>query len=227
MMIIGCDYHPGFQQIAFVDTDTGELQERRLQHREEAEKFYRDLAAQGIKVEVVSVQSNFLLSSAVSQFPTRTPSRLTPFTRRMPAARSGLRSPQSDASYASRRIAANLRLIVDGAYGRCSSAIRYRVTTVLLKAILGSEQYHSMNSRMAWSYERFELEDVRLFKTADFDCSRSGNLRTVFGTRLRLFFAIGSGLRCRGEKHDPVPDLLTSSAFHETYSQFGVEGKTG
>ena len=70
-----------------------------------------------------------------------------------------------------------------------------------------------MNSRMAWSYERFELEDVRLFKTADFDCSRSGNLRTVFGTRLRLLFAIGSGLRCRGEKHDPVPDLLTSSAF--------------
>src|ERR1022692_4170869 len=78
------------------------------------------------RVEVVSVQSNFLPSSAVSQFPTRTPSRLTPFTRRMPAARSGLRSPQSDASYASRRIAANLRLIVDGAYGRCSSAIRYR-----------------------------------------------------------------------------------------------------
>jgi hypothetical protein len=70
-----------------------------------------------------------------------------------------------------------------------------------------------MNSRIAWSYERFELEDVRLFKTADFDCSRSGNLKTVFGTRLRLFLAIGSGLRCRGEKHDPDPDLLTSSAF--------------
>ena len=74
-----------------------------------------------------------------------------------------------------------------------------------------------MNSRMAWSYERFELEDVRLFKTADFDCSRSGNLRIVFGTRLRLLFAIGSGLRCRGEKHDPVPDLLTSSAFVVAY----------
>ena len=29
MMIIGCDYHPGFQQIAFVDTETGELQERK------------------------------------------------------------------------------------------------------------------------------------------------------------------------------------------------------
>jgi transposase len=52
MIIIGCDYHPSFQQIAFVDTETGELQERRLQHREEGEKFYRDLAAQGMKVRV-------------------------------------------------------------------------------------------------------------------------------------------------------------------------------
>jgi hypothetical protein len=31
MIIIGADYHPGFEQIAFVDTDTGQLQERRLQ----------------------------------------------------------------------------------------------------------------------------------------------------------------------------------------------------
>jgi hypothetical protein len=52
MIIIGCDYHPGFQQIALVDTETGELHERRLQHREEAEKFYRDLATQGMKVRV-------------------------------------------------------------------------------------------------------------------------------------------------------------------------------
>jgi len=44
MIIIGADYHPGFQQIAFVETETGELQERRLEHREEAKKFYRDLA---------------------------------------------------------------------------------------------------------------------------------------------------------------------------------------
>ena len=42
MITIGCDYHPGFQQIAYVDTESGELQERTLQHREEAEKFYRD-----------------------------------------------------------------------------------------------------------------------------------------------------------------------------------------
>jgi hypothetical protein len=62
----------------------------------------------------------------------------------------------------------------------------------------------------------FAAGDVRLFKTADFDCSRSGNLRTVSGTRLRLLVAIASGLRCRGEKRHPALDLLTSSAFVET-----------
>ena len=52
MIIIGADFHPEFQQIAFVDTETGELQERRLQHREEGERFYRELAAQGAQVRV-------------------------------------------------------------------------------------------------------------------------------------------------------------------------------
>src|ERR1700676_1562158 len=52
MRIIGCDYYAGFQQIAFVDTDSGDCGERRLQHREEAEKFYRELVAQGVKVRV-------------------------------------------------------------------------------------------------------------------------------------------------------------------------------
>src|SRR6478736_2178353 len=52
MLITGADYHPAFQQIAFVDTETGELQERRLEHPEAAEKFYRELAAQGKQVRV-------------------------------------------------------------------------------------------------------------------------------------------------------------------------------
>ena len=64
------------------------------------------------------------------------------------------------------------------------------MTTVLLNASLGSEQYQSMKSRMPWSYERLELADVKLFKTADFDCSRSGSFKTAFGVRLRLSFAI-------------------------------------
>ena len=51
-MLIGCEYHPGFQQIAFLDTDTGELRERRLAHRDEAEQFYRDLQQRGLAVRV-------------------------------------------------------------------------------------------------------------------------------------------------------------------------------
>ena len=50
MIIIGVDYHPEFQQIASVDTSTGEFQEKRLAHPEEAEKFYRALAGQKVRV---------------------------------------------------------------------------------------------------------------------------------------------------------------------------------
>src|SRR5712691_10707038 len=50
MIIIGVDFHPEFQQIASVDTATGEFQERRLTHPEEAEKFYRALAGQKVCV---------------------------------------------------------------------------------------------------------------------------------------------------------------------------------
>jgi hypothetical protein len=50
MIIIGADFHPEFQQIAWVDTDTGEVQEKRLGHPEEAEKFCRALAGQKVKV---------------------------------------------------------------------------------------------------------------------------------------------------------------------------------
>ncbi len=52
MIIIGCDYHLGFQQIAFVDTETGDYGEPRLEHSKGAEKFCRDLAGQGKKVRV-------------------------------------------------------------------------------------------------------------------------------------------------------------------------------
>jgi hypothetical protein len=52
MLIIGCDYHPGFQQIAFVETDTGELGERRLAHRKQAEQFYRERKQQNLFVRV-------------------------------------------------------------------------------------------------------------------------------------------------------------------------------
>jgi transposase len=53
MMIIGVDYHPSFQTIAFFTEETGECGERELNHSEgEAEKFYRDLKQSGISVRV-------------------------------------------------------------------------------------------------------------------------------------------------------------------------------
>ena len=52
MIIIGVDFHPEFQQIASMDTETGEFQEKRLAHPKEAEEFYRVLAVGEQKVRV-------------------------------------------------------------------------------------------------------------------------------------------------------------------------------
>ena len=52
MIMIGVDFHPEFQQIASVDTDSGDLEERRLHHPDEAEAFYRGLVSQGKAVRV-------------------------------------------------------------------------------------------------------------------------------------------------------------------------------
>jgi hypothetical protein len=46
MMIIGCDFHPSWQQVNWVDTETGDWGERKLVHANgEAEQFYRQLVA--------------------------------------------------------------------------------------------------------------------------------------------------------------------------------------
>jgi transposase len=53
MIIIGVDFHPSFQQIAFSDQETGECGEPRLNHSDgEAEKFYRELKQRGVSVRV-------------------------------------------------------------------------------------------------------------------------------------------------------------------------------
>ncbi len=44
-ILIGCDFHKKFQVIAMLDTTTGELTQKRLQHPEQAEGFYRSLPA--------------------------------------------------------------------------------------------------------------------------------------------------------------------------------------
>jgi len=44
MKIIGCDFHPSYQQIAMVDTETGEVREGRLEHEQgEARRFYESV----------------------------------------------------------------------------------------------------------------------------------------------------------------------------------------
>jgi hypothetical protein len=46
MMIIGCDYHPSWQQVAWVETETGECGERKLVHATgEAKVFYQQLGS--------------------------------------------------------------------------------------------------------------------------------------------------------------------------------------
>jgi hypothetical protein len=50
MMIIGVDYHPSFQTIAFLMEETGECGEQELNHSDgQAERFYRDLQQRGMR----------------------------------------------------------------------------------------------------------------------------------------------------------------------------------
>jgi transposase len=45
VIIVGCDFHPAWQLVAVLDTDTGEVSEHKLLHgNREAERFYRSLA---------------------------------------------------------------------------------------------------------------------------------------------------------------------------------------
>jgi transposase len=49
MTNVGADDHPSFQQIAFMDQETGECGEQRLNHSDgEGEKFYRELKQRGV-----------------------------------------------------------------------------------------------------------------------------------------------------------------------------------
>jgi len=45
MMIIGCDFHPSWQQVSWLDTATGESGEAKLVHASgDAKSFYQQLA---------------------------------------------------------------------------------------------------------------------------------------------------------------------------------------
>lgn len=52
-MLMGVDYQPSFKTIAFLIQETGEYDERRLNHScGQAERFYRDLQPTGIRARV-------------------------------------------------------------------------------------------------------------------------------------------------------------------------------
>ena len=51
MILVGCDFHSRYQQIACVDTDTGDLIERRLEHENgEARAFYSSCRGRHVSV---------------------------------------------------------------------------------------------------------------------------------------------------------------------------------
>src|ERR1035441_8575239 len=58
---------------------------------------------------------------------------------------------------------------------------------------------------MAWSYVRCPLTDVRVLRTADLTCSRSGSARTRFGILFFRDFDMGGSLLC-----PPTPECVSS-----------------
>jgi hypothetical protein len=53
MRIIGCDFHPGFQQISMLEVESGQRVRRKLEHASgEAEQFYRSLQGEAVKIGI-------------------------------------------------------------------------------------------------------------------------------------------------------------------------------
>jgi len=97
MMIIGCDFHPSFQQIAYVEQETGEYEERRLSHRGEAEAFYRSLAGKAVRIGVEATGNDRWFHKLMSELGHELLARVyQPKTDRMLGSRSsrGCKSPQ-------------------------------------------------------------------------------------------------------------------------------------
>ena len=60
MIIIGVDFHPEFQQIALLNTTTGEVEEKRLAHPDEADSG----ASAHVPSPSTWLKSNFMLVSS-------------------------------------------------------------------------------------------------------------------------------------------------------------------
>ena len=68
MKYIGCDFHPSFQQIAMLDTETGETLDLKLKHEGgEAKRFYESLNGQELIVGVEASGNTYWFERLLSQ----------------------------------------------------------------------------------------------------------------------------------------------------------------
>ena len=151
------------------------------------------------------------LRQAVSQLPSLTPNFLGPFTLRLLAANSGLSKPASAASYANRRTAASLPLIVDAARPRFLRKMQKQVTTNLLSESRDSD---------CMSITAFKLCRPRLLSTGAL--LRSGGPSFIFGSALtRRVFA------CFVCSFQPPPMRLVDSLRPLYRSKAGFQAVNG
>jgi len=62
MKIVGCDFHPAWQQVAVLDDETAEIEELKLSHEDgAAERFYRSLSAPALVGVEASGKSQWFL----------------------------------------------------------------------------------------------------------------------------------------------------------------------
>jgi hypothetical protein len=108
-----------------------------------------------------------------SQFPTRTPFDLAPFTRVMLAASSGASSPLSAASTASLRTAVIRTLIETEPGPRASKAPRQAFTVALVNPGRGSWPNHSINSSSPRLYTRRVIGEETESSTSAFSRRQS------------------------------------------------------
>jgi hypothetical protein len=60
MKIIGCEFHPRWQQVAVFDAGTGEVEEYKLTNGDgQAERFYRELAVPALSGMPTATDSGF------------------------------------------------------------------------------------------------------------------------------------------------------------------------
>jgi len=122
-----------------------------------------------------------------------------------------LRSPQSNASYASRCIAANLRLIVEEHMGAVRGQSGNRVTTVLLKASRGNVLRHG-EARATKGLNAFgtSLTRIVIFEGRWRDSKRLQRLWSRFRWRDLICGLIEPGFETRLADRAPSPEGVCS-----------------